>query len=152
MYEIQTMNGAHHCMMELYLQGYGVKDIALRMNYTPQGVTQVINSPIFQHELSRRRKNIENVHDNTVASTVVEARNVLAMASRQAAERLVEKMQPGGSEDERIEMMAIKEVLDRSIGVEAPQKDVTVNILSVDRLQLLIQSIEERKQVAEIAA
>lgn len=147
MYEIQSMNGAHHCMLDLVLQGFSNKEIAEKMGYTPQGVMQVINSPIFQHELARRRGNREKVHDEIVASTVVEARDFLQSKALDAAKRLVDKME--NTKDERIEMMSIREVLDRSIGVEAPPSNISVQILSVERLQLLQQSIQERgKEVA----
>lgn len=138
--ELQQLNAKHQRMLELYLEGFKPGEIAASLGVTREGVTWVIASSAFQSQLARRRSDRENVHDQMVASTVARAREKLASASEVAADKLIEHLD---SQDSRISMMAVKEILDRGCGGGADKGGIQVNILSAERVQLLLQSINE---------
>lgn len=138
--ELMKMGPQHYKILDLYLQGNTVGDIATQLDRTREGITWVVASAPFQHELARRRKDLENVHDQTVAATTSRARDLIARSSEMAAQKLVDKM---NSQDERIAMMSIIQILDRATG--STNQPVNVQILGAERVQLLLQSINESR-------
>lgn len=132
-------------MLELYLQGYKPGEIASELGVDRVGVTWVIGSAPFQHELALRRKDRNAAHDNVLVSTVVNAQAKLANAAERAADKLIEQ---SDHQDPRLSAMAISQILDRAgVGVKAGQsgQQVNIQILSPERVQLLMQSIQESK-------
>lgn len=140
--ELQRLGPRHHRILELYLQGFKPGEIARELGVTREGITWVVSSPCFQHELARRRKDRETVHDQMVASTVGAARAKIEGAAEAAADGLIDTL---SSQDERVRLMGIKEILDRAGASTASKTPVSVQILSPERVQLLIQSINESK-------
>lgn len=139
-YEIKKLSAPHHVMVELELLGLKPGEIAERLGYTREGVTVVQSSPCYQHELARRRANHEQVHDQTVASTVVEARAKLDGLAEAAVDKLKVHLE---SADARISMMSVKEILDRADGLAPTKGPVQVEVLNADRMQLLLLAVRE---------
>lgn len=141
--ELQRLNPRHQKMIELTLQGFKPGEIAEQLGVSREGVTWVLGSAPAQDELARRRASQERIHDDTVASTVVKAAARIEAASLDAANGLVDLM---GSQDERVRLLSIKEILDRAgASTSAKSSGATVQILSAERVQLLVQSIRESK-------
>jgi len=140
-YENQRLLPQHHTMIEYALQGLGVKEIAQTMGYSPQGVGSVMACAIFQDELARKRAKLEKVQHQVVASTVVQARDRLHGAAVTAADKLITLVQ---SKNENVAMKAIDSILNRVEGLVVPPQVVQPQLVSQDRLQLFIITMNER--------
>lgn len=128
-------------MIELALQGFGAKEIAQSMGYSPQGVSNVMACAIFQDELARQRDLRQQVVRQTVASTVVDARdklNSLALKAVNKAEELLK------STNENIALRSVTTILDRIDGLTVQEKPVEAQLLSKDRMILIIETMRER--------
>ena len=142
--EIARMLPRHFKMLELAIEGYGAKEIAQALDCTPQSVSLVMRSPLFQSEIARRRDMREKVQDDVAASTVVEARAKLDSLAVEAVDVQGKLL---NSEDDGVALRAsdsiLKRVLDTHDGVEG-----AVN-LSVESLQILQLSVRESSDYRE---
>lgn len=138
--EIKRLTERHRVIMDLHLSGLSHVQIAQEMGMTPQGVGLVVRSPQFQHEVARRRDQVERDVDQQRVSRVDEARAALEENSLAAATTLV-----GGlsSDDERIQHSSAKEILDRVMGKRDDASARPQLIIDADRLTLLQVTLKE---------
>ncbi len=137
---VQKLNPRHFRILDLYLEGRPLAEIARMLEMTPQAVTIVTNSPIFKHELSLRRAQIEAVHTENVAFSRdlkdrdTPALEALRAGALQAAQRLVENTQ---HENGSVANRACEAILDRvGIGkvetLRVQEQSLHVNISADD--------------------
>ena len=112
-HEIQRLQARHYKMMDLHLAGMDTKAIAEVMGKSAVGVGQVINSPIFQAEVSRRRASGERAHDEGLAHVAVRAKQVIEDNAENAAQKVVDLMD---DEDSSIQFKSATHILDRVFG------------------------------------
>ena len=55
-YQLKKLLPRHYRILELCLDGKNYKDIAKEIGLTQRAISNITNSPIFQNELARRRK------------------------------------------------------------------------------------------------
>jgi len=138
---LQRLLPRHFRILELCLEGFSKKDIAGAIGMTPQAISLITNSPLFQDELARRRaeRNIEA--DDRSVGGVVESRRLLEEASAAAAQTAIDLL---GSEDERVQLSSANSILDRVFNKEegAGPSGLTIN---VDQLKVLQIAIQESK-------
>ena len=141
-YEIQRMMPRHFKVLELTLDGYDRETIALRCGISPQMVTLVQNSPVFQGEISRRRDARLKGDDEIRSVHKQSALKILDEASEQAALTQVGLME---SQDDNVRFRAAESILRRSLGSEEGPKGPTIviNAGSLRDFQLALQ--ESRK-------
>src|SRR5512146_1879957 len=89
-HEIERMMPGHFDILNLCLAGYRVKDIAQAVGMTAQAVSLITNAPIFQHELSRRRGNVNQQIDSNLASVPMRAKALLEQNAERAVQVHVE--------------------------------------------------------------
>ncbi len=66
-FHLKKLLPRHYRILELCLDGKNRKDIAEEVGLTPRAVTNVTNSPVFQNEFARRRKERNKKHDEAFA-------------------------------------------------------------------------------------
>lgn len=139
-YELQRLNPAHFQIVDLCLQGYGPKEISQVVGMTPQAVSLITKSPVFQQELSRRRETMEKTVNSEIASTISNARLKLEANAEKAIDKVTDLMEK--AEDERVQLTAARDILDRVFGdASAPKPQIM--ILDAEALENLKRTFQE---------
>lgn len=147
-HQLKQLSPKHYRMLEMTLQGMGRAEIAREMDVTPQCVSLVVNSPVFQQQLSRRRERRERAEDQGSGIAAARAREVLDNAAEQAAEKHVALL---GSEDDAIAQRSASEILDRTgVTRQAQRKDNEHAGVLIDAQQLnvILLALEEDEDEA----
>jgi citrate lyase gamma subunit len=145
-HELQRLLPRHYQILELYLAGHGPKEIAQVVEMTPQAITLITKSPLFQSEASRRRANIEAKTDEQLANVPAIAKQVLENASLEAAMVHVENM---GSTDPRVRHASAEAILTRAVGDKKDQSagpSIQINVESLQILQLALEESNKFRQ------
>ena len=116
--QLQRLLPRHQRVIDLCLEGLSGVEMAKRMGMTPVGISFIVNSPIFQTELSRRRDNMSKSHDHAVGVEVIKAKRVLEGAAVEAAEKHVGLL---GCDDDAIAQRSASEILNR-VGLTKVEK------------------------------
>jgi hypothetical protein len=144
-YEVSRLMPRHHVILDLVLTGMTNVEVAKAAGVTATTVAAVVNCPLGQAELSRRRNAIEMATNSGLASQVVLSKKVLDDASLQAATTMRTLLDDG---DASIRFRSAKDILDRAAGMN--NQGTTVVVVNADRLQnLMIAMRESRGQVAD---
>lgn len=149
-YHIQRLLPRHYRILELRLAGLSNKAIAATVGCTPQSVSIVIRSPMFQAEYNRK---LSTQTEGAVAAEVdafaSRARSTLQQNAERAAQTQVELLD---SEDDSVKLRSSSSILDRVLGkVEGSQASdgpsIKVEIQTKDA-QLLILALNESKEIS----
>jgi len=133
----------HYKILELFLTGLSIKDVARKVNMTPMGISYIYNSPVFQDALKRRQKGLnEKVDDGHVAS-IMHARSVLDEASLDAS-----KLHASVVRDDdlpiRERQVSATAILDRvGLGRSERTEKPTVVMISTDQMNVLQVALSE---------
>lgn len=139
-HEIQRLLPRHFRIMELYLEGWSNNDIAHKMEMTPQAISQITNSPIFQNEVSRKRELREKAHNDGLSSSVRKAREIIEGSAAEAAQTQCDLLT---DPDPSVRQKSAVSILDRVFGKDKDQGSGTViNIQQAD-FQVLQQALCE---------
>lgn len=138
---LQRLLPRHYKIVELALAGYNAKHIAQVLNMNPRSVSMVLQSPLVQHELSKRReaKNESQVLGLDRDATIGRARMVLERAVESAAKTQVKLLE---CEDPSIQLKAADRILDRVFGKADTQRQAVVNI-TAEQVNLLVAAMKE---------
>lgn len=142
---IQRLNQRHLAMIELALAGLDRTIIAQRLDMTPENVTLVMKSPLFQDELSRRRSSLNRSKDDLIASEHQSAASVIKEAALTAASEMTNLLQ---DTDARVRLAASKDILDRA-GIGRDASGMPVVHVTADKVQLLIVALDESRRLRE---
>lgn len=139
---IQRMLPRHYRIVELALDGMGVKEIAGVMGMTPVGVGLILKSEIVQGEMARRRVGLERKQDDVRVCHVDMARSTLERSSLRAAEKLDEQVD---HVDPRVAQGACDKILSMVMGKrdEAGQRGITV--INAEQLNVLMCALGESR-------
>ena len=140
-HEIQRMAPRHFRILELCLQGHSKKVIAEALGMTPQAISLITNSPLFQDQLARRRGEVEKVSNEAVGSAVVDARNTLVENAQAAANKQVDLL---NAENESVQLHAATAILDRVMEKKDGDK-VTSPMIQTEQLNVLVLALKESK-------
>lgn len=134
---LKRLQARHLQILEFNLMGLGASEISKRLSLSHYGVSQIMNSPLFQQEISRRRA--AESGENTLArqEVLVNARSKLENAAEAAVETQIGLLK---SKDERVQLASAKTILDRCFtGDEHGKTSVNLNVESITVLRLAIQ-------------
>jgi len=149
MNKLKRMLSRHHRMVDLILAGLTNKEIAERLNCTPQNVSLVHKSPVVQAELARRRENIEKKTDSNLGVAIQDAEMILQKNAKDAAQVHVDLLK---SEDESVQQRSANAILDRvgihGRGQDSGGKTIVIETDQVNLLQIAMQ--ESKKEVIDI--
>jgi len=131
----------HHMrILDLTLEGIPRPEIASLVDMTPQQISNIQNSPVFQDELARRRERRNDIVDRTSANALVEAKEKLTALSVQAVEVLESHL---GHQDARVQQSAAKDILDRVLKKDGNESQSIV--LNDVTIQVLIAAMKESR-------
>jgi hypothetical protein len=143
--DIKRVAPRHYRILEMCLGGATRKEIAAALGVSKSMISVVTESPLFQDELTRRRKELDRKFDDV---KTVRAMNILEDASVEAAEKQVVLMREGS---EKISLQSANAILDRVLGGREanPGGGRTVNLTdaSIQTLMLVVNEIKESKEV-----
>lgn len=111
MNQLQRLSDKHQYMMDLALDGLTRSEIAKEMSMTPEGVGNILNSDMFQHQISQRRTGLREKVDEQRVLERVSADEVLSRNATNAANVQVDLMMRGS---ERVKQVAAMDILDRA--------------------------------------
>jgi hypothetical protein len=83
--DLQRLLPRHFKIIELALDGNDRQTIAQVLEISPQTVSNVLNTPLVQDELSKRRANVTKKVDEGRVAVAMEARRVIEDSAVQAA-------------------------------------------------------------------
>ncbi len=109
--QIATLTPRHLKILDLCLQGWRNKDIAVHLDMGQTQVSIIVNSPIFQHQFAMRRHGLEERQDNRTTDNLDEATLELKKNATLAAKKLVKGLT---SSNELIVLKSANDVLDRT--------------------------------------
>lgn len=138
-WELKTMKARHKLIIDLHLAGLKNTEIAEEMDNTAESVGMILRSPIVQEELARRRYAVDKVSDQAVGNVAARAKEILAAASANAAQLLVDQID---HQDPRVAQNAALSILEESFGTKNGGPAMVVNI-NTNQLALLQQTLSE---------
>lgn len=144
--ELQRLLPRHHKILQLALAGHSNAVIAKTLGITSRSVSIVLQCPLSQSELKRRRENTDETDMLRLDrdAHLGKVRSFMEQEVGTAAETIVGLM---GSDDQNLQLRSAKEILDRVFGKVDGGKDGNngvVNIsISGDQTALLILALKE---------
>ncbi len=133
--ELKRLQQNHRLIADLYLQGLGPAAIALELDgeYLPDSVSRVIQSPLMQDFISRRRREIELAADEQTKLAEQSLRERVVTAGGKAVGTLEGLL---GSESEGIQLKSASELLSHAFqqdgGAESEGAAVRVSTLNIN--------------------
>lgn len=140
-HEIERLLPRHFVIMDLVLAGLGPTDIARELSMSPVGVGLIVNAPIFQSELARRRSQanvgLQESAQQEMRAAVSRAKSILEGAANQAASVQTELLECG---DPSIRLRASDSILDRVLGksAEVHRPTIVIDKAVIANLQLAL--------------
>lgn len=112
-HELKRIKERHKVIIDLVLQGFSNIEVAKKLGRHPQAVGQILQSPLMQAEISRRRESMEKVHDQSVGAVAVRAKEKIEGAAEMAADTMIGLL---SSQDGGIQHRSAADILDRVYG------------------------------------
>lgn len=123
-YQITKLNSRHHNIIKMILIGqYSQVQIARLVGMDPQSIGYIINSPVFQAELVRRRDTLVQHENNEIVNNLALADEQLKNASLGAV-KVLDKL-ANESPDENVQLRAAESILKQAFGREDAKGGVT---------------------------
>jgi hypothetical protein len=140
-HQIKRLLPRHHRIVELCLQGLSQKAIADELKMSTVGIQLIVNAPMFQDQLARRRKQRNRAEDDGAARASEKAQDVLIGAAVRAAEKHETLLE---SEDERVAQGSANSILDR-VGLGRVDRGVSTPtiVLEAEKVELLQIALQE---------
>jgi hypothetical protein len=142
---IQRLLPRHHGLLSLVLTGnFSRGQMATMLGYTPENVSLVIDSPIFQMELARRRKDQERTENIAIRDGITMAKDRLNQTALAAVEKMEQTLL---SADEKLSLDAADKILKYAFPRNAETRGASlvqqVVVLSDDKLRRLSEALSE---------
>jgi CheY-like chemotaxis protein len=149
-HELQRLKAVHYLIMDMHLRGMSNVQIAEELDRSSVGIGLIIQCPLFQQELARRREHNDKTETEQRSLYINRAKEVLTKNAENAATKLVEQLD---HIDPNIQQRASFGILDRVFPKE-PKDGSGVNnfngpvmVLGPEALQLLKQAQNEDADV-----
>lgn len=115
MYELQRLNARHQHIIRLILLGqYNQAQIGRMTGFDPVSISYIINSPIFQEEVARRRSELQAIENNEIVNNLALAKTHIDNSSLGAVKKLDELVHE--SPDQNIQLRASEAILKLAFG------------------------------------
>ena len=146
-HELQRLLPRHFQILELCLQGYSTKDIAQAVSLTPQAISLITNSPLFQDALARRRSERQAIGDEEAVQAEVEALDLLRKHSKDAAQVQVDLLE---APDGRVALVSANSILDRVLGKAPPEAQSSAPVMVLaENIQILQVALKESRDARD---
>lgn len=147
-HEIQRMQSRHHLMVDYHLTGMSNREIAEALEVTPENVGAVMNSPIVQGEIARRRNNQTQLQTQKQVNTVVRAREMVEENAARAVQKHIDLMDSAKAES--LQLKAAENLLRFVYGEEKKGGPQTVVVIHANDVNFLKQVLAEDTDLVEI--
>jgi len=126
--------------------------IAAATGMSTTGIGQIVNSPLFQDSLARRRAEQVRVHKDAELLGVSRAKTLLDESAVDSV-NILRRLQVE-SQDETVKLRAANSILDKALGSDAqsarPASGAGVVLITTDKLLLLQQVLDEDRDDPEV--
>lgn len=143
-YQITKLNQRHQQIIRLMLLGtQNNAAIARLTGYSPASLGLIVNSPLFQAELVRRRTDLQEIENEEIVSGMGIARTTLENAAAHAVAKLDDLAHH--ATDESVQLRAADAIMKQAFGVNsnnAPQAG-QVLVFDMSKLAFLRQVANE---------
>ncbi len=150
-HELQRLQRQHLQIIDLCVAGLDNHAIAAQLDRNAVSIGLILNSPLAQSELARRREKLESHIDADISNSVTRARTLIDNAAFKAAEKQIELLT---DESPRIQHVAAKDILDRAMGRsqdrESKAPTIVIDAETINLLQ--VANIESQKTVKVVIA
>lgn len=145
---IQRLLPRHHGLLRLVLTGnFSRSQMATTLGYTPENISLIIDSPLFQMELARRRKDQERTENIAVRDSITMARDLLNKVALPAVETMERVMAFGMGDNDKLQLDAADKILKYAFPRNAETRGASlvqqVVVLSDDKLRRLSEALSE---------
>jgi predicted transcriptional regulator len=141
MNDIQRLLPRHHKILDLHLSGLTTSQIATELGVTPQTVSNVTRSPVYQGELSRRRDDRNSESDDANARYLLETKRRMELAAGEALDVHINGLK---SESETMKHRSAEAILSRVYDKNPAQNSSTPSIaINTESVNLLIAAMGE---------
>lgn len=137
---LQRLTSAHRVLIQDHLDGFSREEIASRHGYSPVGVGLVLNSPLAQQEIARRRSQLESAALGVGLSTAKETKQIIDRAGHKAAVTMEQLLD---DPDGNIRFKSAKDLLDRTYGQGASTQPIIQ--LNAERMNVLVEALQESR-------
>lgn len=151
-HQLRRMLPRHYRIIELCLAGFTRKQIAQAMQMSEAGIGLIINAPIFQDELARRREALEKSSTTALAYGPQRAKEILEDAAVEAASKHVELLD---ADDPAIQQRSAGYILDKIFREDMGERvggAAQVTVITAERLQLIQNVTRELNDLGELPA
>jgi len=125
--ELQRLVPRHFNIMELCLQGYTQRDIADSLGMSQTAISLIVNSPVFQDELAKRRSTQQKMTDEVSVkertNIVSDLRQKIEEAAMDAADVHIKNLK---NENPRVAQVSADAILDRVLAKNTAPTHITV--------------------------
>jgi predicted transcriptional regulator len=140
MNDLQRLLPRHFKVLELAMMGLNTKSIADELGMTPQGVSNITNSPKFQNELALRRDEQNHEIDKTKVTALSKVKTIFESSAEDAANVHVNALT---DEDVRVRQTSATAILNRIYGEDKGNSGTGGQVLSAETINVLNISIKE---------
>ena len=144
--ELQRLLPRHYKILQLALAGHSNATIAKTLDMTSRSVSIIVQCPLFQGELKRKRENTDEADILRLDrdAHLGKVRSFMEQEAGTAAETIVGLM---ASDDQNLQLRSAKEILDRVFGKSDSKKDGTNGVINIsisgDQTALLVLALKE---------
>jgi len=141
---IRRLLPRHFDILELVLAGHDNLTISKSMGVSKDMLNMLQRSPLFQAELSKRRREsgIDTLNHLDRSAASAKAQSILDQASERAAATLDGLLE---ADDDSVRLRAASSILDRVFGKSSEQGAKIVVNVTAEHIQLLHQALQESK-------
>lgn len=148
--ELKTLLPRHYRILDLLLEGKSNVEVAEAVGMSSGAISAINASPLFQHELAKRRDHLRKVHEDTSVQSIHKARSILNEAAGRAAGLLSDQVDHA---DPNVAQRASVNILDRVLGQSKDAAARPMVMITAEKLQLIQQVLrEEYSDVPSVAS
>ena len=144
-HDLQRLQNTHKRILELYLEGLRVKDIAEEVGMTEKSISRIINAPLFQDLAAKKREERERAIEEASKHTLLSARERLEEGADEAARVLVTLLK---SDSDEMKRKAANDVLSRVFRAD-DEGGVKVLVKELN-LALFQAALKESREVVDV--
>lgn len=143
---LQRIQEHHYAIIELCLDGHTIGEIARITDMTTAQISNIVNTPMVQSEIARRRANREKMIDDAHAVKRQVAVGIIHDNIEKAAKAQVALLD---SQDERVKQTAVSEIFDLAFNhkkaevssVRNQQVNINIGNDALNRLDAVLKEI-----------
>lgn len=130
-HEIAKLNARHQNIIKLLLLGtYTQRQVASLCGFDPNSIGYIINSPVFQAELARRRATLSEQENAEICNNISLAKEQIGNAALGAVKKLDELCHE--SPDQNIQLRAAESILKQAFGRDTPNGPQIGQVIVLD--------------------